>query len=314
MMKDQKQNMIRALAHEIVLSTLKEKRIPGQRLAMLLSTAFDAGDETEIKSNIDRVVRLGFLNDELCYKAVSYYLDKKDFSRARFYCSRIKKTETRNLMTAFIFAREGKYKQALDVFLRLERENPRSSLFKMLAAENARKAGELEIEKQFRNEMILKSAKNPDFQNFIGYTWAEQGINLDQAEKYIASALKQFPSNSAYLDSMAWVLYRKKDYRRAREYIMKALSLCKEADARGVLLDHAGDIFSALGMKRMALKYWQMAVQTESGELDIDSVMKKLPHPEILPDKKNQVRQVQNPAGAADDRKTAPAVPEKKAF
>ena len=90
---------------------------------------------------------------------------------------------------------------------------------------------------------------------------------------------------------------------------MKALNLCKEPESRGVLLDHAGDIFSALGMKRIALKYWQMAVQTESNELDINSVLKKLPRPEVVP-----VKKVQNPAAVAGDRKTGPAVSETKSF
>lgn len=308
-MKNQKQNMIRALAHEIVLSTMKAKRIPGKLLAMLLSTAFDAENETEIKMNTDRVIRLGFLDDNLCCKAVSYYLSKKDFTKARFFCSKVKNGSTRDLLTGHILSKEGKYKQALAIFLRLEQKNPRNSFFKMLAAENAGKAGELEIEKQFRNEMILKSETEPDFQNFLGYTWAEQGINLKQAEEYISSALKQEPLNSAYLDSMAWVLYRKKDYRQAKEYILRALNLCKEPESRGVLLDHAGDIFSALGMKRIALKYWQMAVQTESNELDINSVLKKLPRPEVVP-----VKKVQNPAAEAGDRKTGPAVSETKSF
>ena len=310
MMLDQKENMIRAIAHEIVLHSLNKKQLPGDKLALLLSTAFDSENEKEIKGNLDRVVRMGALNDELAYKASAYYLDKKDYANARVYSSRIRKQQYRDLMTGFILTGEGKHKQALSVFMRLEQEHPQNNLFKILAAESARDAGESEIERQFRNEMLLKSDKNADFQNYIGYTWAEQGINLDQAEKYITAALKHAPEDPAYLDSMAWVLYQKKAYRRAKGFILKALQLCKDRNARGVLLDHAGDILHALGEKRGAMKFWQQAVQTGSNELSVDSVLKKLPRPTAA----DPVRKVQNPESKAGDRKNAPPELETKVF
>ena len=163
-----------------------------------------------------------------------------------------------------------------------------------------------------RNAILSKDETN-------GYIERERAIDdflraheafPDQAEKYITAALKHAPEDPAYLDSMAWVLYQKKAYRRAKGFILKALQLCKDRNARGVLLDHAGDILHALGEKRGAMKFWQQAVQTGSNELSVDSVLKKLPRPTAA----DPVRKVQNPESKAGDRKNAPPELETKVF
>ena len=138
-------------------------------------------------------------------------------------------------------------------------------------------------------DLHWKSAQNPDFQNYLGYTWAEQGINLEQAEKYLSSALKIKPQNYAYLDSMAWIAYKKKDYRKAEKFIQMALKHCLNDRSKGVLLDHAGDIFNALGKKREAMQCWQKAAQSGDQELNLNAVLKKLPVPVCHPQKQPEV-------------------------
>ena len=175
-----------------------------------------------------------------------------------------------------------------------------------------------ETEKQFVNEMILKADKQPEFRNYLGYTWADRGIRLEQAEKYIRSALKDDPHNYAYLDSLAWVLYRKKSFSEAKKIILEAIGRSPDKSSRGVLLDHAGDIFSALGEEEKAREYWQKAVQTDDPELDPDVILKKIsPQPSEEepesqeripgPDETTEVTSNQNPESAADGPKNSPA-------
>ncbi|MFP4416633.1 MAG: tetratricopeptide repeat protein [Chitinispirillaceae bacterium] len=44
--------------------------------------------------------------------------------------------------------------------------------------------------------------------NYLGYMWAEQGINLDSAQSLLEMALEQEPENGAFLDSYAWISKR----------------------------------------------------------------------------------------------------------
>lgn len=304
---DQKFNVLRALSCEIYYDTLKKKRLPGHRLAFLVLQAIDADDASLIASQIKTVENLRHLNDDLCYKLCVYYLEKGDTLNAKKYISKTRAPVLKKMLTAFALQQEKKYQQALHLFLELERAFPKEAMYKMLAADTARKAGDREIERQFLNEMLMKSKGNPEFQNFIGYTWADQGIHLDQAENLIAEALKHSPESYAYLDSMAWVAHKKGDHQRAKRYILKALVRCTGKSSKGVLLDHAGDIFAALRDRRRAMYYWQQAVQSGDTELDMKSVLQKLPRPTA-----KEITKVQSPESKASDQKTVPAAPETK--
>jgi Tfp pilus assembly protein PilF len=56
---------------------------------------------------------------------------------------------------------------------------------------------------------------NPDAQNFLGYTYAEGGTNLDEAERLIREALGVKPNSGHIIDSLGWVLYKKGKYGKA---------------------------------------------------------------------------------------------------
>ena len=303
--KFQQKCRIRALSLEIIAHMLRTKQIPSRQLVMLFEAALEAGDEKTISLQLGRMMRMNLMNDELYYKLSYYHLAKNNIPKARSYCAEIKNPEVRNTLMGFILNREKKYREAMLLYMKLERNNTKNPFLKMSVADFAKKAGDKEVESQFRNEMIMKIDQLADYQNFIAYTWAEQGIKLDQAEAYLKMALKAEPSNYAYLDSMAWVYYRQKNYQKAKDYILKALSLCKDSVVQGVLCDHAGDIFSALGDRKKALFYWQKAVQSGDPDLDIDAVMKKLPRPYF-----REIKPVQNPVSKADGPRNVPSAPQ----
>lgn len=117
--------------------------------------------------------------------------------------------------------------------------------------------------------------KDMEAANSIGYTYADLNENLAEAEKLIAHALNQKPERPEYLDSMAWVLFRMKKFKQAAVYIEKAISLDGKYP-HAVLADHAGDIFYALGDKKKALYYWNLALKIFSLDLDKDKTINKI--------------------------------------
>lgn len=93
--------------------------------------------------------------------------------------------------------------------------------------------------------------------NNLAYTYAVQNIKLDDACRMSAAALKADPGNAAFLDTMAWVLYRQKKYKEAAEVIEKAIAAFGEDIHEGLeALEHAGDIYFALGDNIQAKLYW----------------------------------------------------------
>ena len=90
--------------------------------------------------------------------------------------------------------------------------------------------------------------------NDLGYTWAEQGRNLPQAEAMVARALKAEPDNPSFLDSMGWVLYKRGKFAEAVEKLKRAA-----IDAEPVVLDHLGDALYRLGDHEKAAEQWKQA-------------------------------------------------------
>lgn len=93
---------------------------------------------------------------------------------------------------------------------------------------------------------------------------------LDKAEEYSARSLAEQPDNDTFLDTYAWILYNKKQYAQAKEYIDQALDIEGDNPSADVL-SHAGDIYYMNGEPERALEFWQQAL-----ELDPDnSLLKK---------------------------------------
>ena len=124
-------------------------------------------------------------------------------------------------------------------------------------------------------KLFNENPKNSEICNFLAYLWVEKGINLKKAKVLINRALKKEPDNSAYLDTMAWLNYKTKNFQSAKKYIIKAINADKVLpDA--VIYEHAGDIFFALDDKKLANYYWLKALSVYSDEIDTDALKDKI--------------------------------------
>jgi tetratricopeptide (TPR) repeat protein len=108
-------------------------------------------------------------------------------------------------------------------------------------------------------ELILEQDPDNDTaNNDLGYLWADQGKNLQQAEGMIRKALESQPENAAYLDSMGWVLYRLDRPAEARKYLEDAVAR-QEGGQDGTIVDHLGDVYFRLKEFNKAREMWQRA-------------------------------------------------------
>ena len=113
---------------------------------------------------------------------------------------------------------------------------------------------------------------NPDNHmalNNFAYYLAQENRDLDRALQLSEICISAEPDNDTYLDTYAWILFRKHDYARAKEYIDQALDI-EEADPQADVLHHAGDIYYMSGSPQEALGFWEEAL-----ELDPDNALLK---------------------------------------
>ena len=168
------------------------------------------------------------------------------------------------------FSREEKFAEAVEYYLKILKAEPENIgvIFNLGAAYERIKDFD-KSEEMFLGLLDIR----PDHAmtlNYLGYMYADMGINLNQAEKMIKKALEFAPDNSAYLDSYAWVMYKKEKYKDALKYQLKAL----EGDSKDALLfEHMGDIYFALKKITEAKYHWNKALELDP---ENESVKEKL--------------------------------------
>jgi tetratricopeptide (TPR) repeat protein len=109
--------------------------------------------------------------------------------------------------------------------------------------------------------------------NFIGYTWAEQGVRLDEAESYIRRALEINPDSGAFMDSLGWVFFQRGDYQSAMKWLQKALAAIGPDPE---VLEHAGDCYRAMGDQKQARENYEKALDNASSMKIKKRIRKKL--------------------------------------
>ncbi len=103
---------------------------------------------------------------------------------------------------------------------------------------------------------IAIDPENPNALNYLGYTYAEMGIALDEAESLIRRALQQKPDDGFIIDSLGWVHFQRGDYTKALEYLLKAVSLVPDDPT---ILEHAADAWMKLNEPQKALELYRKA-------------------------------------------------------
>lgn len=110
-----------------------------------------------------------------------------------------------------------------------------------------------------------------DALNYVGYTYADKGIHLDQAEEMIRRALEQKPENGYIIDSLGWLYYQREMYEKAMQYIEQAARLVPDDP---IVLEHLGDVYVKLNKPQKALDSYQQAL--ELGPEDPDKLKQKM--------------------------------------
>ena len=135
------------------------------------------------------------------------------------------------------------------------------------------RTGDYAQAEQYFEKCLQLAPDAPEALNYLGYMWAEHGIKLEKARELIEKAVKAKPDSAAYLDSLAWVLFKLGQPKAALGHALKAIQLSSEPDA--TLFDHLGDIYAKLNDLEKAREAWTKSLSLEANA----EVRKKLDAP-----------------------------------
>jgi tetratricopeptide (TPR) repeat protein len=139
---------------------------------------------------------------------------------------------------------------------------------------------------RYMNLALEKNPDNASALNYLGYSWAEKGMNLEQAEEKIKRALELRPDDGFITDSLGWVYYMRSrplldggNVKDGRAMLRRAIQeLEKAAQITGgdpVISEHLGDAYLLLPDKKRALERYREAIRLEPRENEQPELRRK---------------------------------------
>ena len=109
--------------------------------------------------------------------------------------------------------------------------------------------------------------------NYLGYSWIDQGINLDEGMKMIKRAVEQRPDDGYIVDSLGWAYFRIGNYEEAVKNLERAIELKPEDPT---INDHLGDAYWRVGRMLEAKFQWAHARDLKPEPEDLPKIEAKI--------------------------------------
>jgi tetratricopeptide (TPR) repeat protein len=176
-----------------------------------------------------------------------------------------------------VYASKEDYRSAADLYDKAVARLPNPTaenwnIFYQRGIANERLKQWPKAEPNFRKALEL-FPDQPQVMNYLGYSWVDMNINLDEGLKMIQKAVDLRPSDGYIVDSLGWAYYRLGKYEDAVRELERAVSL-KPDDP--VLNDHLGDAYWRAGRQLEATFQWAHARDMKPEPDVLASVQKKL--------------------------------------
>ena len=109
--------------------------------------------------------------------------------------------------------------------------------------------------------------------NYIGYSWIDQGMNLEEGYAKIREAIELAPDSGHIIDSLGWAYFLQGRYEEAVEQLERAIGLLPNDP---VINDHLGDAYWKVGRKLEARFQWERALANDPEPDDRERIKRKL--------------------------------------
>jgi len=257
-----------APAHELALDTLGEaySRLKQYR------TAIDVYDETPDSSPLrtSADIHIALLLDAV---------GKPDeaLSRLRKLAETHPDSPEAQSALADLLRNKKKFLDAADAYTRVLAVSPPNEkglwavyYFRGIAYERAKIWDKAEPD--FKKALDLYP-EQPLVLNYLGYSWVDQGVHLDEAFKMLRRAVELQPEDGYIVDSLGWAHYRLGHYDDAVKLLERAIEL-KPSDP--TINDHLGDAYWQVGRKLDAQFQWNHARDLNPEPDELPKILAKI--------------------------------------
>lgn len=127
------------------------------------------------------------------------------------------------------------------------------------------------------HQALVLDPGNVSAMNYIGYTYTERGVHLDEAETVLLKAVAAQPQDGYILDSLGWLYFKKNEYGKAVALLEQAARLTPNEP---VVHKHLAELYAAMGRKRDAIVEYRLAIALSgprsAAELNVEKMEEAL--------------------------------------
>ena len=145
------------------------------------------------------------------------------------------------------------YSKGIETITKSEKSNWVIYYFRGICFERSKQWAQAEVDLKKSLELY---PDQPHVLNYLGYSWIDQGANLDEGMRMIKRAVEQRADDGYIVDSLGWAYYRLGDMEEAVKHLERAVELKPEDPT---INDHLGDAYWKVGRQLEARFQWSHA-------------------------------------------------------
>ena len=162
------------------------------------------------------------------------------------------------------------YSKGIETIAKPEKSNWVIYYFRGICYERAKQWPKAEADLKKALELF---PEQPHVLNYLGYSWIDQGINLDDGMRMIKRAVEQRADDGYIVDSLGWAHYRLGNVEEAVKQLERAVELKPEDPT---INDHLGDAYWRVGRMLEARFQWSHARDLKPEPDDLVKIEEKL--------------------------------------
>jgi tetratricopeptide (TPR) repeat protein len=231
-----------------VFERAKKSGIGGElTISYWLSSIYEKiGDINKAAKELEEFVK-GDANVSALSKLGYYYSLLKEFKKSEKILLKAVNKDPLNHEPAYLLALNymdwEKYGKAIEYLNKTTELSPDFADAYFLKGSACDKLGDFEnAQAAFLKTLEINPAHTRAL-NYLGYSYADRNINLDEAEGFLNRALEKEPDNGAYIDSLGWIYFKQGKYEEAAKLLLSAANIARDP----VMYNHLGDAYMKLG-------------------------------------------------------------------
>ncbi len=202
----------------------------------------------------DTLLHLGFL----LYR-------QKQYDEAISYLEQSKQIQPKRsepyLLLGLTYLQQEKYLVAIEKFQEGIQHNPTNADLHFNLGTTYDKLDRFDDVVQEMERTLSLEPEHADALNYLGYSYADRGLKVEQALELTQRAVELKPNNGYYVDSLGWALFKVGRSDEALVAIDRALSLVTNDP---VIFEHLGEIHLQREELEKAQKAWERSIELDS--------------------------------------------------